>query len=106
MKNLKNLADYVKNSKKFLSTVLCDFGGITEEVTNCGYDPKDKIYYLFCNEDDNPIPLKSILADSYKYPIVNIVAASETLLRTKEINSFSTLYGIESFGEGNSLVIS
>lgn len=34
MKNLKNLADYVKSSKKFLSTVLCDFDGITEEVTN------------------------------------------------------------------------
>lgn len=92
MKTLKDLADFITNNKKFVTQVHGAFGKYTIPVSDFGYDSKDRVMYLFCDEDANPISVKDLLAASYRYPKVPIVIANETLAEINEVKSFHTEY--------------
>lgn len=92
MKTLKDLADFVKENKKFITQVHGAFGNYKIPVSDFGYDSKDHVMYLFCDEDDTPIPVKDLLAASYKYPRIPIVIVNETLAEINNVKSFHTEY--------------
>lgn len=48
--------------------------------------------YLFCDEDDTPIPVKDLLAASYRYPRIPIIIVNETLAEINNVKSFHTEY--------------
>lgn len=105
MKSLRDLTDYIKKNKKFDHILAGEFDGVDIPVTTYAYDSQDKIFYFLCEFDDSPIYASTILKEVYKYPVVSIRIMNEDLRQIKDVKSFHTTYGVESFGEPNMLVM-
>lgn len=106
MKNLKSLTDYIKNNKRFGCQLAGDFDGVVIPVTDYGYEPKTKVFYLLCDFGNPPLSTKTILQAAHKYQMVlNIAIGSEELGTIKDVNYFSTEYGEGSFGESDTVVL-
>lgn len=105
IKTLKELANYIKQSSTFVEDAVLDFERARYYITDSAYDNKHLEYYLIADETYNPLTVKSILADSYKYPNARITLFSEDLNMVRACKGFSTQIGDGNFGEANAVVL-
>ena len=102
---LTDLANFIRNNKKFISGLALNIDNVQLDVTNYAYDNYDMIFYLMA-DDDNPISAKEILKESYKYPAnTKLAVICEEFNCIAPVKGFSTQYGNSSFGEPNLAII-
>lgn len=105
MKNLKDLADYIKRNKRYNCGLFCSIDGFTVPLNDAFYLADKKEYWFLADSDSVAISTDSILSDAYKYPVIELVVGSEETGCIKSVKGFHTEYGIESFGERNLVIL-
>lgn len=102
---LTDLANYIRNNRRFLSGLAINIDGVQLDVTNYAYDNDDMTFYLMA-DDGNPVSVKDVLRESYRYPATTKLAViCEELNCIAPVKSFSTQYGDPNFGEPNLAIV-
>lgn len=103
--HLTDLANFIRNNKKFISGLAISINNFQLDVTNYAYDNDDMTFYLMA-DDGNPVSAKDILKESYRYPAdTKLAVICEEFNCIAPVKSFSTQYGEPSFGEPNLAII-
>lgn len=103
---LNDLANYIKNNKKFISGLAAYVQNVQFDITTYAYDPQDRTFYLMASDDDDPIAVKDILRESYRYPDqTKLAIICEEFKCIAPVRSFSTQFGDPNFGDPNLVII-
>ena len=103
MKILKDLRDYITNSKIWIDYVGLECEGVRSPVFDYAPDVKTNTVYLFCKEDGKPLTVKELLAASYKYPNLKLSIWEEDWEYFGSVKGFLPHEGDPNFGEPNFL---
>lgn len=102
---LNDLANYIKSNKKFISGLAANIQCVQFDITDYAYDPQDRTFYLVTGDDD-PIAVKDILRESYRYPEqTKLAIICEEFSCIAPVRNFSTQFGDPNFGDPNLVII-
>ena len=102
---LTDLANYIRDNRRFISGLAISIDDVQLDVTNYAYDNDDMTFYLMADDGD-PVSVKDVLRESYRYPEnTKLAIICEELNCIAPAKSFSTQYGDPNFGEPNLAIV-